>query len=118
MSVDIEAEVARFLCEATGADAFLDVPADHPGEMLTVERTGGGGGFLEPVYLDVDCWAPVGKGGRKLAQALAERVKAAVASLEDIPCVFGPEVENAYKNPDPDTGRKRYTVQVTLFVCE
>lgn len=115
---DIEAEVARHLCGATGADAFLDVPAGHHGEMLTVMRTGGGGGFLEPVYLDVDCWAPEGKGGRKQAQALAEKVKAAVPTLEDIEDVYGPTVENTYKNPDPDTGRKRYTVQVELFVCE
>ncbi len=115
---DIEAEVARALCEATGYDAFLEIPADHPAQLITVEQTGGGGGFLVPVALDVDCWAAEGKGGRKSAKAVAEAVKAAVPGLDSITNVFHPEVENSYRSPDPDTKRMRYVVQVELWLCE
>lgn len=115
---DIEAEVARALCEATGYDAFLEVPADHPAELITVEQTSGGGGFLEPVSLDVDCWAKEGKGGRKSAKAVAAAVKAAVPDLDGITNVFHPEVENEYRATDPDTKRSRYCVQVMLWLCE
>ena len=114
---DIEAEVARALCEATGYDAFLEMPAGHAGQLLVVEQTGGGGGFLEPVSLDVDCWAKEGKGGRKSAKAVAEAVKAAVPGLESIENVFHPRVENSYRSPDPDTDRMRYVVQIELWLC-
>lgn len=117
--MDIEAEVAHRLCELTGADATLDPVADHPEPYITVEQTGGGGGFLEPVQLDIDCWGSAGKGGRKPAKALAEKVKAAVPLLEDeIQDVFHPEVVNTYRMPDPDTRRARYVVQAQLWVCE
>lgn len=117
--MDIETDVARCLCELAGADATLEPVAGHPEPYITVEQVGGGGGFLEPVQLDIDCWGTEGKGGRKPAKALAEKVKAAVPSLEDeLPNVFHPEVTNQYKMPDPDTRRARYVVQVQLWVCE
>ena len=36
--MDIEAEVARRLCELTGADATLAPVADHPEPYITAER--------------------------------------------------------------------------------
>lgn len=54
--MDIEAEVARCLCELTDSDATLEPVAGHPEPYVTVEQVGGGGGFLEPVQLDIDCW--------------------------------------------------------------
>ena len=47
--MDIEAEVARCLCELTGADAALEPVAGHPEPYVTVEQVGGGGGFLPPL---------------------------------------------------------------------
>lgn len=116
--IDIEVVVARRLSAATGIPAFLEMPEgkDDPGELLTIERTGGGGGFLEPVAIDVDCWA--GRKQRKRALAIANAVKAAVVDLDEDPCVFGPKVVNVYRSNDPDTRRSRYVVQMELWVCE
>ncbi|MEF2856052.1 MAG: hypothetical protein U0N89_05510 [Collinsella intestinalis] len=96
--------------------AYTEVPKDAPGSFATVERIGGGGSYMEPVQLAIDCWA--GKKQRKAAQALSERVKAAVYGLDDEPNVFHPEVTNTYRQNDPDTGRSRYIVQAQVWVCE
>lgn len=114
--MDIEAAVARRIAKATGVPAYTEVPKDAPGSFATVERIGGGGSYIEPVQLAIDCWA--GKKQRKAAQALSERVKAAVYGLDDEPNVFHPEVTNTYRQNDPDTGRSRYIVQAQVWVCE
>lgn len=116
--MDIERTVAARLAEATGIDAYLEVPNPAPDEFLCVEQTGGGGGFLDPVQLDVDCWAAKAKGGRKRARAIAEAVRSAVADLDDEPNMFHPTVETFYRMPDPDTGRPRYTVGIQVWICE
>lgn len=113
--MDIEAAVARQIAKATGVPAYLEVPKDAPSSFTTVERIGGGGSYMEPVQLAIDCWA--GKKQRKAAQALSERVKAAVYGLDE-PNVFHPEVTNTYRQNDPDTGRSRYIVQAQVWVCE
>lgn len=114
--MDIEAVVARRLSKAMGVPAYLEVPERAPDGFITVERLGGGGSMFEPVQLAVDCWA--GRKRRKAAQALSERVKAAVCDLDEEPNVFHPEVTNCYRQNDPDTGRSRYIVQAQLWVCE
>lgn len=114
--MDIEAVVARRLSKAVGVPAYLEVPERAPDGFITVERLGGGGSMFEPVQLAVDCWA--GKKRRKAAQALSERVKAAVCDLDEEPNFFHPEVTNCYRQNDPDTGRSRYIVQAQLWVCE
>lgn len=114
--MDIEATVARRLSKAVGVPAYLEVPERAPDGFISVERLGGGGSMFEPVQLAVDCWA--GKRQRKAAQALSERVKAAVYDLDEEPNVFHPEVTNCYRQNDPDTGRSRYIVQAQLWVCE
>ena len=116
--MDVEAVVARRLAGSTGVPAYVEVPADASDEFLCVEQTGGGGGFLEPVQLDVDCWAEKRKGGRKRARAVAELVRDAVADLDDEPNLFHPTVETFYRQADPDTGRPRYVVGVQVWVCE
>lgn len=116
--MDVEAVVARRLREATGIAAYLEVPAETPVEFLAVEQTGGGGGLLDPVQLDVDCWSSKGKGGRKRAKAMADAVMAAVPDLDEETNIFHPTVENCYRMPDPDTGRPRYVVGVQVWVCE
>lgn len=116
--MDVEAVVARRLMKATGLKAFLEVPEDAPDEFVTVEQTGGGGSFLEPVQLDADCWSRKGKGGRKRARQMAEAVKATVPDLDEEPNVFHPTVEQCYRMPDPDTGRPRYTVGIQVWICE
>lgn len=118
--MDVERVVAARLSESTGIPAFLEVPdgARDPGDILVVEQTGGGGGLLEPVSLDVDCWSTKAGGGRRRARAIAEAVCAAVPGLEDEPDIFHPVVTNKYRMNDPDTRRPRYVVQVELFVCE
>lgn len=100
--MDIEAAVARRIAKATGVPAYLEVPKDAPGSFTTVERIGGGGSYMEPVQLAIDCWA--GKKQRKAAQALSDRVKAAVYGLDEEPNVFHPEVTNAYRRERPGHG--------------
>lgn len=112
--MDVEAVVARRLMDATGVPAFLEVPPDAPDEFLTVELTGGGGTFLEPCRLDVDCWAQT----RKRAKAMSKDVSAAAIDLDEEPNIFHPTVENTYRMPDPDTGMPRYVVQFQVWVCE
>lgn len=114
MVMDVEAVVARGLRDATGVQAFLEVPGDTPDEFLTVEQTGGGGSFLEPAQLDIDCYGPT----RKRARAVARLVEAAVPDLDEEPNLFHPTVENCYRMNDPDTGRHRYVVQAQVWVCE
>lgn len=114
--MDIEATVARRLSKAVGVPAYLEVPEGAPDGFIVVERIDGGGSMFEPVRLAVDCWA--GKKQRKAAQALSERVGAAVYDLDEEPNLFHPEVTNTYRQNDPDTGRSRYIVQIQLWVCE
>lgn len=114
--MDIEAAVARRIAKAVGVPAYPEVPKDAPGSFTTVERIGGGGSCMEPVQLAIDCWA--GKKQRKAAQALSEKVKAAVYDLDEEPNIFNPEVTNCYRQNDPDTGRSRYIVQIQVWVCE
>lgn len=112
--MDVEAVVARRIGDAVGVPAYLDVPEGAAGDLLTVEQTGGGGSYMEAVSLDIDCWADT----RKRAKAVSALVSAAVADLDDEPNVFNPRVENVYRMNDPDTGRPRYVVSVSLWVCE
>ena len=114
--MDIEATVARRLSVAVGVPAFLEVPESAPDCFITVERIGGGGSMFEQCQLAVDCWAK--RKQRKAAQALSERVMAAVRDLDEGPNVFNPEVTNCYRQNDPDTGRSRYIVQAQVWVCE
>lgn len=118
--MDVEAVVARNLADLTGVPAFTEMPPGDadPGDLLVVEQTGGGGGFMEPVTLDVDCWSTREGGGRRRAKALAELVRAAVSDLDNEPSIFHPNVTNQYRMADPDTRRPRYVVQVELWVCE
>ena len=114
--MDVEAVVARRLSQAVGVPARVEVTENTPERFISVERLGGGGSMFEPVQLAVDCWA--GKKQRKAAQALSEKVKAAVYDLDEEPNVFHPEVTNTYRQNDPDTGRSRYIVQAQVWVCE
>lgn len=114
--MDVETVVARRLSEAVGVPGRVEVTENTPERFISVERLGGGGSMFEPVQLAVNCWA--GKKQRKAAQALSEKVKAAVYDLDEEPNVFHPEVTNCYRQNDPDTGRSRYIVQVQLWVCE
>lgn len=118
--MDVERAVARFLMGSTGIRAFLEMPTEgeDPGDLMTVEQTGGGGTFLEPVQLDIDCWSTKSGGGRRRAREIARAVEAAVPDLDEIPDVFGPKVENTYRMADPDTRRPRYVVQASLWLCE
>lgn len=118
--MDAEGVVAHRLMAATGIPSFVEMPdGEHdPGDLLCVEQVGGGGGYMEPVQLDVDCWSTREGGGRKRAKELAGLVKAAVPGLEDEPNIFHPVVTNQYRMADPDTRRPRYVVQVELWVCE
>lgn len=112
--MDVEEVAARRLAASIGLPAFLDVPEDAPDEFITVEQTGGGGTYLDAVQLDVDCWGAT----RKRAKAVSLLVQAAVGELDEDPNIFHPKVEGAYRMPDPDTGRPRYVVGVSLWVCE
>lgn len=114
--MDIEAVVARRLMAQVGCKAFLEVPADAPERFIVVEQTGGGGAFKEDVQLDIDCFAQANQ--RKAAKALAREVGEAVPDLDAEPNVFNPRVENTYRLNDPESGRSRYIVQISLTTCE
>lgn len=118
--MDVERVVAQRIADATGIPAFLEMPDGDrdPGDLVTVEQVGGGGGFLEPVQLDIDCWSTRGGGGRRRARAIAEAVCAAVPDLDEEPDIYGPSVVNKYRMNDPDTRRPRYVVQAEVLVCE
>lgn len=114
--MDVEAVVARALSAAVGVPTYLEVPKDSPDQFIVVEQVSGGSRFQDPVALDVDCWA--GKLGRKDAAALAANVRDAVPALDEEPNIFDPKPTNIYRSNDPETGRSRYTVQVSLRLCE
>lgn len=112
--MDVEETVARRLAERVGLPCYVETPPKPPAEYLTVEQTGGVGSMFDEVSLDVDCWADK----RKRAKAIADLVALQVADLDVIPNIFHPQVENTYRMNDPDTGKRRYVVQVSFFVCE
>lgn len=112
--MDVEAVVSRWLADRLNTPCYVDVPEDNSGTFMTVERTGGGGSMFEEVFIDVDCWADK----RKQAQALSDEVKGAVADLDEVDNIFHPQVETIYKMNDPDTGKRRYVVSASFFVCE
>lgn len=112
--MDIEEVVARRIKDALGISAYLDVPQDAPDEFVTVEQTGGGGTYMEAVALDIDCWAKT----RKRAKALSALVAQEAFDLDEEPNIFNPQVESIYRMNDPDTGRPRYVVSISLWVCE
>lgn len=116
--MDVERVVAGRLSASTGVPAFLEMPegSEDPGDLITVELTGGGGNLLEACLIDVDCWS-TGK-DRRRAREIAEAVSAAVCDLDEEPNIFHPVVTNRYRMNDPDTRRPRYVVQVELYVCE
>lgn len=117
--VDIEAVVARFFCEAVGVTAYIEVPAKPADEYVSVEQTGGGDSIFDPVSLSIDCVAgPPKDGGRKRAKAISRAVQAAVAGLDEVECIYNPSVDTVYRQNDPDTGRSRYVVDCSMFVCE
>ena len=110
--MDVEAVVARKLKATLDLPAFLEVPASPPDQYIVVEQVGGGSSFADPVLLDVD------KPGRRDAAAIAARVREAVRDLDEEPNIFNPKPTNTYRSNDPQTGRSRYTVQVSLRLCE
>lgn len=114
--MDIEAVIGLFLKRATGYPAYLEKPSDAPEEYIVVTQTGGGANMFDQVRFDVDCYAP--KKQRKRAKATALAVCAAICDLDEDENLFQPEVENMYRQNDPDTGEARYIVQGTVYACD
>lgn len=114
--MDAERAVARALGSMTGLPAYLEVPSGAPDDFLTVEQTGGGqaGPGVSDVELDVDCWGA----SRLRAREIAASVESLVPELAGLPGLFGPQATNTYRMRDPDTGRARYVVQVSVRVCD
>lgn len=113
--MEVERVVAGRLMDAVGVRAFLEVPDPRPGEFLTVELVGGGGGrFRQGYTLAVQSWART----RRRAAEIAALVERAVPSLADEPDVFAPVTAGTYRWPDPDSRQERYQTTVELTVCE
>lgn len=112
--MDIEEVVGRFLANRTRIKTFLEVPKDKPDEFLSVELIGGGGSFLEPALLDVDCWAET----RKRAKTISKLIQSVIPDLDDENNLFHPTVENVYRMNDPDSGKPRYVVSIQVWICE
>lgn len=122
--MDTETVIGLFLQGATGYPAYLEKPGldldDRgeavPDEYIVVTQTGGGANMFDQVRFDVDCYAP--KKQRKRAKATALAVCAAICDLDEDENLFQPEVENMYRQNDPDTGEARYIVQGTVYACD
>ena len=116
--MDVEQTVARRLMKDTGIQAYLSVPEKTPEEFLTVTQTMRTGGRFNPVYsLDVDVWGK-DEHARSRTHTMAQMVIDAVCDLDTEPNIFSPQTTNVYRDPDVDTGRMRYIVQIEVTVCE
>ena len=116
--MDVEQTVARRLMEDTGIQAFLTVPENTPDEFLVVTQTMRTGGRFNPVFsLDVDVWGK-DEHARARAHEMAQKVIDAVNDLDTEQNIFAPQTTNVYRDPDADTGRMRYIVQIEVTVCE
>lgn len=118
MADDIEASVARALSALVGVDARMEMPSDHPGQLIVVEMTSGERGLMKPVYLDVSCWAGEGAADRQAAESLARAVSDALPSLDNTLGIFRAQVVDTSRLRDPSTRRMRYILQVELTMVE
>lgn len=116
--MDVEQTVAKRLMDKTGIQAFLSVPENTPDEFIVVQQTAQTGGRFNPLHsLDVDVWGK-DEHARKRAHDLAQQIIDAAPDLDEEPNIFSPQVTNVYRDPDADSGRVRYIVQIELNTCE
>jgi hypothetical protein len=116
--MDVEKTVATRLMQDTGIQAYLSVPQDTPDEFMVITQTMRTGGRFNPTYsLDVDVWGK-DEHARSQTHSRAQKVIDAVPNLGEEPNIFTPKTTNVYRDPDADTGRMRYTVQIEVTVCE
>ena len=92
--------------ESMGYEASMDVPADMPGEFVTVERTGGSANsMVDHPIMAVQCWATTGADAEAIANEARLRLltEQPPAGIHSVRPNAGP-----YKHNDPDTRRPRW----------
>lgn len=102
--MNIEATIISYLSEK-GIKAVADIPADRPGEFVTVERTGGS---HDSVVLDrptvaVQAWSTT----RYKASELMDKVDSLMLGLPSVSGVSRCKRNSMYNYPD-ESGQPRY----------
>ena len=119
MFADVDAMVVAFLDGIVSPDVAVLVPDPVPGEFLHVRRVGGGAAnrVLDLATVTVTAWGEK-RTSTVQASALAGQARDALLSLYTVmPLVRGvSELTAPYFDPDPDTGRARYTFTHRLSV--
>lgn len=111
--MDVEQALRRRIERETGEPAYFEAPADFPARFTTVGFAGGSArerGVLARALLPVKCWAE----SRADARSLYDAARAAVESFPDEDDVTACRVESAFRDRDPDTGRVRYQMTVSV----
>lgn len=114
--VDVEAVVVGFLRDATGLQIHTKVPKTRPARFTRAWRTGGPAinRVLERAQITVTCEADAATQAEADARACRNAFHNRYLRM---PLVRGVgEVSGTYFDPDPDTGRDRYTFTVELTV--
>lgn len=107
----VEVLAVDHLNEVGDVEAFMDVPADRPGEFITVERVGGPEGrILGAPLLAVQVWA----GARWRAAELAKTYSDIIRRMETLPWVGRVAISSVTNFPDPDSRTARYQLTVEL----
>lgn len=108
---NVEAMLVAWLAEATGVEAFADVPSSRPSEFITVERTGGSQSYgIDRATVAVQCWST----SRAKACELALKVDGAIPSFADEQGVFSVERSSLYNFPDERGNVARYQLMVNI----
>lgn len=112
--VDIERLVASRLASKLGVPAYVEVPDPRPDEFVSVELTGGGEGDVCDPNVTVQAWAAT----RIRARELIRLAALALVDMTDETEVFGANVTDGYRYPDPDSRQARYQLIATIYTCE
>lgn len=111
--MDVLESTVSHLSSKLGVRVSTERPANPPAEMVTVTRTGGGGGaFTERPRVTVHCWAESEKLAYRLGMRAAEAMFSLPSSDDNIASVTQ---DSFYSNIYPD-GTRRWT-GAYVMVC-
>lgn len=109
---NVLATLIPYLKAKCGVPVSALVPEKRPPEFITVERTGGNFslGKDEP-NLAIQCWAQSEANAYTLALMVREVM---LHAWQDIDQICKVDFGGTYSFPDPDSGQRRYQVDVYL----
>ncbi len=108
--------VATYLRTATGEQAQGRAPATVPPRFIHVMRTGGVlvNRIVDRAQVTLTCWAADVAAAERLAADVALAMTSASGSVDLVRGVG--EISGPYFDPDPVTGRPRYSMTVPVTV--